>query len=125
LELGFYGTEGQAATENEINRKYKSPNLIAYAATLGEKTANRRTKIFFGYNPNKSGYPNIGNTHAQQEEQPGAMKVRSRFIKYLVLMYRSTLLLQGQFRHPRQQVDVRAPPLGLRMKAQRMEFRRR
>jgi hypothetical protein len=54
------------------------------------KTANRRTKIFFGYNPNKSGYPNIGNTHAQQEEQPGAMKVRSRFIKYLVLTYRST-----------------------------------
>jgi hypothetical protein len=44
----------------------------------------------FGYNPNKSGYPNIGNTHAQQEEQPGAMKVPSRFIKYLVLTYRST-----------------------------------
>jgi hypothetical protein len=73
--------------------------LIAYAATLGEgndtlqlmeKTANRRTKIFFGYNPNKSGYPNIGNTHAQQEEEPGAMKVCSRFIKYLVLTYRST-----------------------------------
>jgi hypothetical protein len=55
-----------------------------------EKTANRRTKIFFGYNPNKSGYPNIGNTHAQQEEEPGAMKVCSRFIKYLVLTYRST-----------------------------------
>jgi hypothetical protein len=42
-----------------------------------------------GYNRNKSGNPNIGKTHAQQE-QPGAMKVPSRFLKYLVLTYRST-----------------------------------
>jgi hypothetical protein len=28
--------KGQAATENLINQKYKSPNLIVYVATLGE-----------------------------------------------------------------------------------------
>jgi hypothetical protein len=55
-----------------------------------EKNCKPQNQDLFGYNPNKSGYPDIGNTYAQQEEQPGAMKVPSRFIKYLVLTYRST-----------------------------------
>jgi hypothetical protein len=54
------------------------------------KNCKPQNQDLFGYNPNKSGYPNIGNTHAQQEKQPGVMKVPSRFIKYLVLTYRST-----------------------------------
>jgi hypothetical protein len=51
---------GQAATENSINRKYKSPNLIAYAATLVEgndtmqlmeKTTNSQNQDLFWLQP--------------------------------------------------------------------------
>jgi hypothetical protein len=58
--------------------------------SINGKNCKPQNQDLFGYNPNKSGNPNIGKTHAQQEEQPGAMKVPSRFIKYLVLTYYST-----------------------------------